>query len=287
MRELAQSDAELVALAARQYGVVATWQLEMDAKAIARRVASGRLFRLHRGVYAVGHPGVGREGRWMAAVLACGPGAVLSHRSAAVLWGLPLGELFRPEVTTAEVRRHAGVTSHQGSLAEADRTVLRGIPVTTVPRMLADLAHTLDADPFDRLVREVQYLGLWDRGAIEDALTRRPSRRLRAHLPALVTQRELERRFLVLCRRHRIPAPERQHRIDGKAYDFAWPDQRVVAETDGWQAHGTPRGFQADRTETNALQLAGWLVLRFTWEDVTRRPGRVAAAIRSALSRPT
>ena len=94
---------------------------------------------------------------------------------------------------------------------------------------------------------------------------------------------ELERRFLALCRRHRLPEPATQHRIEGKAYDFAWPQQRVVVETDGWQAHGTAYAFQADRTETNVLQLAGWLVLRFTWEDLTRRSRRVAATVRSAL----
>jgi very-short-patch-repair endonuclease len=100
-----------------------------------------------------------------------------------------------------------------------------------------------------------------------------------------VTRIEIERRFLTICRRHRLPTPALQHRIHGKAYDFAWPEHRVVVETDGWQAHGTPYAFQADRTETNVLQLAGWLVLRFTWEDLTRRSRRVAATVKAALAR--
>jgi very-short-patch-repair endonuclease len=94
----------------------------------------------------------------------------------------------------------------------------------------------------------------------------------------------LEDRFLALCRRHRIPEPVRQHRIGARAYDFAWPEQRVVVETDGWQAHSGPHAFQADRSSTNALQLRGWTVLRFTWADLTDRPRKVAATVRTALA---
>ena len=101
MRELVSSDREMAVLATRQYGIVAGRQLGLDAHAIRRRTAAGRLHRVHRGVYAVGHLGLGQEARWLAAVLACGDGALLSHRSAATLWGIRLGELFRPEVTTS------------------------------------------------------------------------------------------------------------------------------------------------------------------------------------------
>ena len=109
----------MAALATQQFGVVAARQLGLDADAIRRRTASGRLFRIHRGVYAVGHLGLGQEARWLAAVLACGDHAVLSHRSAATFWGIRLGELFRPEVTTEYDRRHPGITTHRGRLAAA------------------------------------------------------------------------------------------------------------------------------------------------------------------------
>jgi very-short-patch-repair endonuclease len=101
----------------------------------------------------------------------------------------------------------------------------------------------------------------------------------------VVSKNAMEDRFLELCRKHGLPEPVRQHRIDGHAFDFAWPEQRVVVETDGWQAHSGPHAFQADRTLTNALQLDGWTVLRFTWRDLTRRPRQVAAAVRRALYR--
>jgi very-short-patch-repair endonuclease len=235
--------------------------------------------------YAVGHPASPPEGRWLAAVLACGDGAVLSHRSAASLWGIRIGEPHRPEVTTVHHRRHPGITTHRGRLAAADRTVHRGIPVTTPARALADISHVVADDDLRQAIRESQFLKLFDRAAIEDALTRRRSARLRAHLPALVTQSEMEDRFLLICRRHRLSLPERQHRIGARRYDFVWPAKRVVVETDGWRAHSGAYSFQADRSTTNALQLAGWLVLRFTWDDLTRRARKVAAAVRAALDR--
>jgi very-short-patch-repair endonuclease len=252
-------------LAARQYGVVARRQLRLGQDAIDHRCRAGRLHRVHRGVYAVGHLGLGQEARWLAAVLACGDGAVLSHRSAATLWGIRLGELFRPEVTTEHPRRLATITSRRAMLAPADRTTHRGIPVTSPARTLVDLAHLLDHDELTRALREAMFRRLYDPKAIQDALTRRPSRALKDLLTeASVTQSMMEDRFLTICHRHRLPRPSTQHRIGAKRYDFAWPQQRVVVETDSWLAHSTPYAFQADRSQTNALQLAGWLVLRFT-----------------------
>ncbi len=273
-------------LATRQYGIVASRQLDLDAHAVRRRTAAGRLHRVHRGVYAVGHLGLGREARWLAAVLACGDGAVLSHRSAATLWAIRLGELFRAEVTTEYDRRHAGIATHRASLAPQDRAIHRAIPVTSPARTLVDLAHLLHRDELVRALREAMFRRLYDRAAIQDALTRRPSKALAQLLTeASVTQSMLEDRFLEICARHRLPAPQTQHRIGAKRYDFAWPQQRVVVETDSWLAHGTPYAFQADRAQTNALQLAGWLVLRFTWADLTRRGRTVAVSVRRALDR--
>ena len=237
-------------------------------------------------MYAVGHLGLGQEARWLAAVLACGDGAVLSHRSAATLWGIRLGELFRPEITFARDRRHPNVTGHRAILADADRAVRRGIPVTSPSRTPADPAHLLDRYELTRTLREAMFRRLYDPKALEDALTRRPSRLLTDLLSeATVTQSMLEDRFLTICTRHRIARPHTQHRIGAKRYDFVWPDHRLVVETDSWLAHGTQYAFQADRSQTNALQLAGWLVLRFTWADLTRRSRAVAATVRQALDR--
>jgi very-short-patch-repair endonuclease len=286
MREVVSSDRELAVLATRQYGIVAGRQLGLDAHAIRRRTAAGRLHRVHRGVYAVGHLGLGQEAGWLAAVLACGDGALLSHRSAATLWGIRLGELFRPEVTAEHDRRHPAIATHRAILADADRAIHRGIPVTSPARTLVDLAHLLHRDELVRALREAMFRRLYDRAAVEDALTRRPSRALADLLSeASVTQSMLEDHFLAICSRHRLPTPKVQHRIGAKRYDFAWPGERVVVETDSWLAHGTPYAFQADRSQTNALQLAGWLVLRFTWADLTRRSRAVAATVRQALDR--
>ena len=100
-----------------------------------------------------------------------------------------------------------------------------------------------------------------------------------------MTQSMMEDRFLTICKRHRLPAPHTQHRIGAKRYDFAWPQHKVVVETDSWLAHANQVAFQADRSQTNALQLAGWLVLRFTWADLTRRSRATAAAVSQALTR--
>ena len=100
-----------------------------------------------------------------------------------------------------------------------------------------------------------------------------------------MTQSVMEDRFLAICAEHGIPAPRTQYRIGAKCYDFVWPDRRLVVEADSWRAHGTPHAFQADRVQSNVLQLAGWTVLRFTWADLTRRSRHVAADVKRALAR--
>jgi very-short-patch-repair endonuclease len=286
MRGFLSTNLRIAQTAGRQYGVVARQQLPIGQDAVDHRCRTGLLHRVHRGVYAVGHLGLGQEAKWLAAVLACGDGAVLSHRSAATLWVIRLGELFRPEVTTEYDQRHAAITTHRGRLADADRTIHRGIPVTSPARTLADLAHVVDHDELTRALREAMFRRLYDPEAVRDALTRRPSTALKDLLTeAAVTQSTMEDRFLTLCARHRLPRPHTQYRIGAKRYDFAWPQQRVVVETDSWVAHANQVAFQADRAASNALQLAGWLVLRFTWADLTRRSRKVAATVSQALTR--
>jgi very-short-patch-repair endonuclease len=284
MRGFLSTTHQIADVAGKQYGVVARRQLPIGQDAIDHRCRSGQLHRVHRGVYAVGHRGLGQEARWLAAVLACGETAVLSHRSAAALWGIRFGELFRPEVTTGHDQRQPAITTHRGRLAPGDRTVHRGIPTTSPSRTLVDLARLLDRDELIRALKETMVRRLYDAKALEDALRRRPSKTLADLLIEVsVTQSMLEDRFLAMCTRHRLPAPRTQHRIGAKSYDFAWPQHRVVAETDSWLAHANQISFQADRTQSNALQLAGWLVLRFTWADLTRRSRSTAAVVRRAL----
>jgi very-short-patch-repair endonuclease len=274
------------ALATRQHGIVARSQLLVDGwsrSQIDREVRTGRLLAVQRGVYAVGHRPSTDEARWMAAVLACGPGAVLSHRSAGALWGLPIGDNGLSHVTapTAHTRRRVDV--HRASLDPRDRTVRHGIPVTTLARTLADLAHSLDDASYHRAVKEAQFRKLFDDARIRDALTRRPTARLKRYLgDTTLTQSALEDAFIRLCRKHCIPEPQTQYGTKPRV-DFIWHDRRLIVEVDGYEAHGTRAAFQDDRTTTNALLLAGYLVLRFTYDDVEHRPDHVAAQVLPAV----
>jgi very-short-patch-repair endonuclease len=217
-------------------------------------------------------------------VLAGGDGAVLSHRSAGALWAMLDREAGAPEITVRARRRTAGVLVHRGRLATADRAVHRGIPVTSAARTLADLAHVLDAEDLTRAMREAQFRRLVDAAAVLDALHRRPARSLRVLLDVTApTQSILEDRLLAICHRNRIPRPLTQQTVAGRRVDFLWPEQRLVVETDGFEGHATVSAFQRDRATDNALQLAGYTVLRFTNADVTRRRADVARQITRAL----
>lgn len=286
-------DHRIAALAEAQFGVVARWQLSelgLERGAIGRRLGAGRLHRLHAGVYAVGHDAHRPEAVWIAAVLACGARAVLSHRSAAALWAIRAGEGPHPDVTvpTRNGRRRPGIVIHRSPLAASDVVVRAGIAVTSPARTLVDLDRILDDGELVRAVRETQYLGLFDLAAIEELLGRRPSRRLRGLVEdPVLTESALEDRFLAICDRFHIARPVTQQPLGRRRVDFLWPRERVVVETDGWQGHGTRSAFQIDRATSNDLQLAGYAVLRFTHADVTKRPADVARQVRGALTAGT
>lgn len=282
-------DHRVAIVASSQYGLVTRAQLldaGLSGGAISRRVAAGRLHRLHQSVYAVGHTAPRREARWLAAVLACGDGAVLSHRSAAGLWALTDDRSADLHVTvpTTSGRRRPAITIHRAHLIPADRRVVAGIAVTSPARTLADLSTSVSDEQFTRLVREAQFRRLLDPHAVTELIGRRPCRKLAALIADnAVTQTELEDRLLAICDRALIGRPRTQHKLNGRWLDFVWPEQRVVVETDGWQSHSTRAVFQADRAISNSLQLEGWIVLRFTYDDLTRRPASVVRAIRRAL----
>jgi very-short-patch-repair endonuclease len=269
-------DRAIARLAANQHGVVSVAQLRaigLDLDAISYRVRVGRLYRVHRGVYAVGHPRLSDEGRWMAAVLAHGPGAALSHRSAAALWGMLGSQPGFPEVTVpghSGRRRREGIRLHRSiSLHPAQTTLRMGIPVTTPARTLADLRQCATPDELREARRQAERRGyrVAEEGGTEPDLTRS----------------ELERRFLRLCRDHRVPAPEVDVRIGEYVVDFLWPDRPLIVETDGYRYHRGRAAFECDHRRQARLIAAGFEVLRFTWSQVVADPEEVLAALSARL----
>ena len=286
---------ELIARGAeRQWGVVTRGQLRaagLGDTAIDRRLADGRLRRLHRGVYALGHAALRIEGVWLAAVLACGPDAALSHRTAAALWGLFDTRVL--DVTATGARRRPGIVTHRGRLAAADRTVRRGMPVTTVARTLLDLGEVLERAELTRTLEQAMRLKLYSRRALDEAASRAAGRRalrpLRACLDELEPRRartrsELERRALALISDHGLPAPEVNARLLGLEVDLHWPDRRLVVELDGHAFHTTPAEFERDRRRDADLTAAGHRVVRFTWRHLEDEPEWVAARLRQLLA---
>lgn len=290
-----------MALAERQHGVVGRDQLAeigLKPRAIDRRIGAGRLHPLHSGVYAVGHRVVSREARWMAALLACGPGAVLSHRSAAVLWGIRKTAPETVDVTLCRRSRSSrAIKRHVAVVPQDERDVRLGIPVTTAARTVLDLAATSPIDVVERDLRQLEYLRLTDRVSAAALLRRYPGRRgvrrLRIALERLEgtdgnLRSPLEQRFLRLLDRHDLPRPRLNAWIPvpgGQVQvDCLWPEMRNVVELDGWQAHGTRAAFRADRARDRRLHLAGYTVTRFTWSDLSDEPETVARDLRTLLA---
>jgi len=270
----------------------------MGKDAIQHRIASGRLHPLHAGVYAVGHPLVPREGWWMAAVLASGPDAVLSHRSAATLWGIRGYSEGAVEVTLERKSSAArGIRRHRSALPADEITVREGIPVTTLPRTIFDLAASEPVDAVEAMLREAEFREFRDRLSLRDLAERYPGRRgvrkVRAALsrleglPSGRRRSPLEERFVPFLRRHRLPRPRfndwillREKRFQ---VDCHWPDRGEIVELDGWQGHRTRSAFQSDRAKDRALRIAGYSVTRITWSQLEDEPEALAADLRKLL----
>jgi hypothetical protein len=286
-------DRGLAEIATFQHGVVSCgqlYELGFGRGAVGHRLAVGRLHRIHVGVYAVGHRRLTVLGRWMAAVLACGEGALLSHRSAAAHWGLvPVGSV--PIHVTALLRRpgQRGVATHNvRRLHPDDREARDGIPVTSVARTFLDLAETVRPRQLRRVWEEAERLHLLDVAAVLRVWQRSRGRRglkpLRALLsdnlrPLPETRSELERRFLDVCHDAGLPAPSVNVLVGGLEVDALWRKERLVVELDGYAFHHTRAAFERDRARDTELQLAGYRVLRVTSRRLVDDPAAVVRAI--------
>jgi very-short-patch-repair endonuclease len=226
----------------------------------------------------------------MAAVLACGPGAALSHGSAAQLWGLPGRESQRVDVTvpgTGGRKRRRLVVIHRAQLRPSEVTVHDGIPVTSPGRTVVDLADYGDRRLVERAIDEAEYLRL-DLSDVEVRQGRRGSGVLAAVLTrhevgSTRTRSELEERMLALCREQGLPQPAVNALVEGYEVDFVWRAQRVVVETDGHSAHGTREAFERDRVRDADLTTAGWRVVRVTYRRLHAQPMAITAQLRALL----
>jgi very-short-patch-repair endonuclease len=275
------AEARVAAIATNQHGVITTAQLlqaGLSQTVIRGWARARRLHRIHRGVYAVGHPGLGREGRWMGAVLACGGIAALSHRSAAALLGfaprskdwvnLPPAVTLRGDGGRA---RRDGIHIHRSStLLPSHITRRLGIPVTKPTRTLADLRRAVSIREWRAALREAEYLRLPLDGLFSGDGTRS----------------EVESKFLALCRRHRLPAPEVNVTLGAYTVDFLWRRQRLVVEVDTYGTHGGRAMFDGDRRRDAWLKREGWEVVRVTDRWIEEAPAEVVTTVRMLLQGP-
>jgi hypothetical protein len=290
-------DAELARLAGRQHGVVATRQLSALGLArggVAARARAGRLHRVHRGVYAVGHTVLTVNGRRMAAVLAAGPGAVLSHASAAALWDIRPTSATRIDISVRSAGGRAkrpGLRIHRTPTLQTDEiTAHQGIRVTSPARTLLDLASSLPRRALERALDEAEIRELYDRRALEAvALAHAGEHGARALAEALaqdgdpvLTDSELEEIMLGLCDEQQLERPTPRAWVAGLRVDFLFAASRLVVETDGYRYHRTRRAFERDRERDAILARAGYRTLRFTHRQLTREPALVAETIRSS-----
>jgi hypothetical protein len=295
-RELA-TDRAIAAIADRQGGVIARAQLTalgLSGSAIDRRRRSGRLHVVHRGVYTVGHRVIGIVGRRWAAVLACGPSAVLSHAAAAAAWDISPSAAPRIDVTVAATVRskRAGVRLHWRRTITPDEVAeLNGLPITTPARTLLDLAAGgMHGRSLEVAVDAAERQRLLDFADLHELLARYPGRPGTPSLKAVLaryragdTRSRLEELVAELCDAHGLPRPLENCVIEGKVRDFYWPRRRLVVEADSYAWHRSPSALNDDRERDVELTLAGYRTLRFTWQQVTERRRYVVNGILRAL----
>ena len=299
-------DQAVAELASAQHGVFGLGQLRalgMSTRVVNRRATTGRLHRIHQTVYSlVPRELLKREGLWMAAVLACGPDAVLSHRSAAALLELRDWGWTKIEVTVPRrsARRHEGVAVHRSTkLTAKDVTVVNNIPRTSAARTLLDLAEVVTMRQLERSFDQAEIAEVFDLKAIQDQLARNPTRAgakavrevLETHyIGKTPTWSENEEALLAITRPLGIPDPDTNQFVildDGGPpirVDFVWRDQRVAIEADSRKWHLTRQRFETDRQRDQRLIAAGWTIIRTTWKQMTRGPHELRPLLLTLLS---
>jgi hypothetical protein len=256
-------------------------------------VATGRLHPICRGVFGVGRAASSRHGRCLAAVISCGEDALLSHRSAAWLWGLTKRFAVPVEVMSASPRRNRSeIRVHSAkAVSKADRTRFEGIPVTAVPRTLLDFAAV---NPFylDQALDNAHRLGLLDLIALDALISRSRGFRgigrlrtsLEVHRTSVFTRSGVERHFLRLVQDHGLPRPSINLFVEGCELDAYWPAERFAVELDTYDYHGAPRAFEKDRVRQESLKLAGIEMVRITGTRLGREPAQVMSRLRRLLA---
>lgn len=283
-------------LATQQHGVVATRQLKplgYSRSSVSKAAAAGRLRRLHRGVYAVGHEDLRWEGRCMAAVLACAP-AVASHFTAAWLWGLLRSRPGTFHLTAATARRQRrGFVLHCTQLDPADLTERDGIPATALARTYLDLA-ALAPRRVERFLERGEELQLFDLREIDAAVRRAAGHPGRGPLrralsiyrdDPVVLRSRTEERFRALLRRAGLSVPAANVNVGGFELDTYWERERFAVELDAFATHGTRAAFERDRLREDDLQLAGIEAIRITDRRLTQEPEAVMRRVASHLAR--
>jgi very-short-patch-repair endonuclease len=276
-------------------------EIGLSASGVRKRAARGNLHRIHRGVYAVGHPKLTGYGQWMAAVLACGPKASLSHRSAGGLRGLRRDNRPRTDVSIPgpSARSRAGIDVHRSvTLTAEDVTLVDGLPCTTVARTLVDLGDVVDRRAVERAVEQAEVLRLFDLHEVQRAMERAGPRRGTGLLSSVLenlngptlTASELEEAFLALCRDANLPTPEVNAWMtlgDGSAIkvDFLWRRERLAVETDGHRFHRTRQSRDRDARRDVLLRLAGFEPVRFTGRQVVFEKEWVTRSLLALASR--
>lgn len=287
-------DAAAAFIARRQHGNVTSEQLlacGVSETMTRWRVKTGRLFRVHRGVYAVGRPPLTPLEHAAAAALACGPGSALSHEGALALWGFTESwpASFDVVVVGAD-RRPKGIATHRvQGLTRHDLTVQRGIPVTSPARTLLDCAPRLPDRDRTRAVNDAlrsPYLTATQLADVRHRFARHPGARLLdPFLDGLnPTASHLEDDFLAFCAHHGLPRPEVNVLIAGHLVDAVFPQAKVIVELDSWQFHSDRRAFETDRERDADTLLAGFVTVRLTSERMKQRPAAEAARLRQLIS---
>jgi very-short-patch-repair endonuclease len=296
-----QRERGLADLATRQHGVVSHRQLlalGFAVRWIEVRLWEGRLQAVHQNVYAVGHSRLTSRSRWWAALLAYGPGTMLSHRTGAVLWGIQRPRRGPIDVTAIcgrqGIERRKGIWVHRCKFGAEDVTTRDGFPVTTVARTLFDLAEVAPYETLKGAAEEADRLKLLRLRELERVCEHgngrralRPMRRLLVDLHAPDEGRSpLEIRFAVFVREHRLPVPIQNADVLGHEVDALWPEERLIAELDSWEHHAHRAAFERDRARDPKMLIAGYRTIRVTHYRLDREPEQLAAEIRDLLSTP-